>query len=674
MRQLSLNTGSHVRSDIQIPGLLKPGLLLLIGWVIASAVYSPVTQGSNDNLEHQRELYRQAKDALALNSLKEFRSLKVKLRDYPLYPYLEYSELNNRLSRARNRDIRRFLERYQDTPLSRQLRVSWLERLAERDRWRDFLEFYTEGTHSTELDCYQARALYRNGNEEQALDSARQLWQVGKSQPEACDPIFAVMVEKNLITEEIAWQRYTKAVLNHQYQLARYLERFFTSPEYRQLARNYIAVDRNSRLIGNYDLFDVHTPEVLSVIEHGITHLARTDSSMALNHWNRYRQSHSFSASARTNILSRLVMSLYEQDHRKAADTYLLESLDEAPLNLIEWRLRRAVQAGEWQSIPVWLERLPEEARLSNRWQYWQARSLVLQAQDTETLEQVHDQVHAIYENLASERSYYGFLASEWLQSAHQMQHQPVTVDPEQIDTMANRGNFQRVRELLHHGEHLSARREWLLATRNFSDEQWIVAAQLAERWQWHNQAIMSMVQAGYWNDIDIRFPRAYASVFEKYAEENRIPLNLLFAVSRQESAFGADVSSPAGARGLMQVMPGTASMTARNNGIPYSNSSDLNVPDVNVQIGSTYYRELLDRFNNNRILATAAYNAGPHRVDRWLKETEGRLPFDAWVEAIPFRETRNYVQNVLAFSVIYAHKLGGEETMLSEQERQLPL
>ena len=78
----------------------------------------------------------------------------------------------------------------------------------------------------------------------------------------------------------------------------------------------------------------------------------------------------------------------------------------------------------------------------------------------------------------------------------------------------------------------------------------------------------------------------------------------------------------------------------------------------------------MLDRFNNNRILAIAAYNAGPSRVQRWNKITAGKLPFDAWIEAIPFKETRNYVQNVLAFSAIYAKKLGIHEQMISEQEK----
>jgi len=649
-------------------------LFLALFLLFSIAVKGWADRENRVDIDRQRELYEQAVNALAKRSLRQFQDLKSSLHDYPLYPYLEYGELSVLLHHATTGDIQGFLDKYGDTPLATRLRIQWLERLQGRDRWRDFLAFYTPDVKSTEFDCFYQRARYRSGARQEALEAGLVLWQVGQSQPESCDPLFHILIQQGMITEEIAWKRYSQAVLNHQYQLARYLERFFKTPKYRLQAQNFISVDRNSRVIGNYNLFKEHTPEVMLVIEHGITHLAHTNSDLALNHWNRYQHSHDFDPAARSRILARLVKALYEQGHQKAADNYLDESLDLATVDLLEWRLRRAIGEGDWPTVAPWLEKLPPEIRSSSRWQYWQARSQVLNAIEPGQFDAVHNHVHAIYEQLSKERSYYGFLASEWLESTHQMQHQPVTVSEQQIDSMAAGSGFQRIRELLFHGDLLAARREWQLATADFNEQNWLVAANLAKRWQWHDKAIMSMVHAGYWNDIDIRFPLPYTPVFEKNAEKNDIPLNLLFALSRQESAFGPDAASVAGARGLMQLMPGTASQTARKNGIPYTNSKDLEQPEINVRIGATYYRELLDRFDNNRILATAAYNAGPQRVDRWLNETGGRLPFDAWVEAIPFLETRNYVQNVLAFSTIYAHHLGNDKTMLSEHERLVTL
>ncbi len=228
-----------------------------------------------------------------------------------------------------------------------------------------------------------------------------------------------------------------------------------------------------------------------------------------------------------------------------------------------------------------------------------------------------------------------------------------------------------RTRELLHHKEHLYARREWFQATRNFSEQQWITAAHMTKQWGWYNGTITSMIRASYWDDIDLRFPLAFKQQFETNAEQTGVPIHLLFAVARQESALSQNVTSPAGAKGLMQLMPATAKQTAKKNKIRYHNSDDLFVPDINIKLGSRYYQEMLERFDNNRILATAAYNAGPHRVERWRTESNNKLPFDAWIETIPFKETRNYVQNVLAFSMIYAHHLGNHQRMLSDKEKQ---
>jgi soluble lytic murein transglycosylase len=171
-----------------------------------------------------------------------------------------------------------------------------------------------------------------------------------------------------------------------------------------------------------------------------------------------------------------------------------------------------------------------------------------------------------------------------------------------------------------------------------------------------------------------MRFPLPHREAFLSEAAATDIPVNLLLAISRQESAFNATVTSPAGAKGLMQLMPGTAKETARKHNIRYRAPSELVDPEKNILIGSRYYKEMLNRFNNNRILATAAYNAGPARIDNWRKRSAGALPFDAWIETIPFVETRNYVQNVLAFSIIYAHHLGLNVPILSAEEKNTPL
>jgi soluble lytic murein transglycosylase len=116
--------------------------------------------------------------------------------------------------------------------------------------------------------------------------------------------------------------------------------------------------------------------------------------------------------------------------------------------------------------------------------------------------------------------------------------------------------------------------------------------------------------------------------------------------------------------------MPATASATARKYKIPYRSKTQLHNADTNLAIGASYYRGLLERFDYNRILATAAYNAGPSRVDQWLAKSQGKLPFDVWMTLIPYRETRSYVSNVLMYSVLYSRKLGLKTPLLSQHEK----
>jgi len=127
------------------------------------------------------------------------------------------------------------------------------------------------------------------------------------------------------------------------------------------------------------------------------------------------------------------------------------------------------------------------------------------------------------------------------------------------------------------------------------------------------------------------------------------------------------DAKSSAGAMGVMQLMPGTAKLVANRIGARYQDKSSLTEPDFNIKLGTHYLGQMLRRFDNNRILASAAYNAGPGRVERW---NDPALPFDVWIEVIPFTETRNYVQNVLMFSNIYSRRMQESPPLIYEHER----
>ena len=188
---------------------------------------------------------------------------------------------------------------------------------------------------------------------------------------------------------------------------------------------------------------------------------------------------------------------------------------------------------------------------------------------------------------------------------------------------------------------------EWALSTGNIS------------------YAISSVVAGQRWSALDYRFPKPFLNLYQKYSSYTNVPISFLYGISRQESMLNPDIKSPVGAVGLMQLMPGTAKMVSRKNNWSYSGTGDLVVPENNIRLGSAYLRDMLDRFDNNRILAAAAYNAGPGRINIWKsKDGKGR---DAamYVENIPFKETRQYVQNVLLYDTIYKKLLTGQEDRL---------
>ncbi len=159
--------------------------------------------------------------------------------------------------------------------------------------------------------------------------------------------------------------------------------------------------------------------------------------------------------------------------------------------------------------------------------------------------------------------------------------------------------------------------------------------------------------------------PGQYYPMHPIAAEAWPVPTAFALAIARQESEFNPGARSPAGARGLMQLMPRTAEAVSLALGVDYDAGKLTRDPLYNARLGTTYLAEMLEMFDGSYILAAAAYNAGPSRVLRWLAELgDPRLPeVDPvmWIEAIPYGETRNYVMRVLEALHVYRARLAGE-------------
>lgn len=129
---------------------------------------------------------------------------------------------------------------------------------------------------------------------------------------------------------------------------------------------------------------------------------------------------------------------------------------------------------------------------------------------------------------------------------------------------------------------------------------------------------------------------------------------------------FNPAARSPANARGLMQLLPGTAAGVSRRTGLAYAGADSLYDASTNIALGSAYLREMEDKYGATYV-AIAAYNAGPTPVARWQSQRPGFDP-DIWIETISYKETRDYVARVLAFSVIYDWRLNGDALPVGER------
>jgi soluble lytic murein transglycosylase len=248
-------------------------------------------------------------------------------------------------------------------------------------------------------------------------------------------------------------------------------------------------------------------------------------------------------------------------------------------------------------------------------------------------------------------------MAADMVNKPYQTTDNPILLNSYELEILANETDFKVAKEWDVLNRDTEAKKQWWFAVKKLPKQKMQHAAKLAQSWQWDQVAIMTMVQADYWDDLALRFPVSYSSQVQSNADLQQIDPALVFGLIRQESMLDKNAESAVGAKGLMQIMPDTGKQIARKLNEPWSSANSLFNPDINIRYGTFYYKQLLDRFNGNAALAAAAYNAGPHKVDKWLPSGQS-VPSDVWIETIPYKETRKYVSSVLSYAMIYSQRL----------------
>lgn len=590
-----------------------------------------------NDVNSQRQLFWQARQALLSKHYQQFEQLKLHLKNYPLYPYLVYIKLKQRLAYQNVDQIDDFLETYKDTPLADKLRMECLSQSAKNRDWSRFIHFYRP-VYGPTLQCYYLNALLATNQKRKAYQAIPELWLTLNSPPFVCQRIFSRWESAGGLNQKLVWKKLERIIQQNNILSLQHLAQFLSAKE-KQQAQFWYKVHNHPLLVEQTEQFDVEDKIDRKILLYGLQRLAAKDPSELVETWALLNKMYLFTESERQALLSTLAISLARRADPDAS-TWLKQIKPSYTNTLLrEWRVRNELLKGNWPQALYWIDRLSSAEKKLPCWRYWRARALA----------ETHQTATAIklYNGLAQEIDYYGVLASQRLKQSYHPRTQRILGNPLALD---KNQAIQRAKELYALGFTGDARHEWQWALRSLSKPQLQAAAQLAKKWAWYDLAIIGAARAKIHNDVKLRFPLAYRSSVLAAARKAHLNSAWIWAVMRQESAFMWNAKSSAGALGLMQIMPKTGKNLSRNLNLHKVNLLD---PELNIRLGSIYLRYLLKMFNGNATLATAAYNIGPTRVTNYLPLYR-HLPSDVWVEILPWKETRDYIKSVSLARNIY--------------------
>lgn len=580
------------------------------------------------------------------------------LKDSVLEPYVTYYSLRVRLENADPAAIHAFLERPEDTPVISQLRGEWLKQLGKDNRWDDFAAEYPRLLEEdAELKCY---ALQERGRTQQqdALQAARQLWLVSATElPASCAPLFDAALADGVINDADVWQRVRLALEGGSVSLARQLAKRLPG-EYALPSAALSSATANAQ--GYLEKVQLHNANAgeREVALYALQRLARQLPQLAYAQWERL--ANNFTAQEQQYFDVRLG---YEA--ARNLDARALEWYNAAPdvvltPQQLAWRVRAALRVTDWAEVWVGISAMSVQQQYEGAWRYWGARALKELGRDEES--------EKLLLSLSSEFNFYGQLAAAELAITSDSEvgkdsHKP---DEQEFMDIQALPAVQRTLALYRMGQFTDAAREWAWAVRRFDDRQLLAAAEIARRNGMYDRAINTADRTVAIHDFNLRYLAPYRNELSGHLQQNHLEEAWVYGLMRQESRFVTQARSSVGAAGLMQVMPATARWVARRMGLKDYRHSMSQQTETNLALGTHYMKTLLEWFDNDVVLATTAYNAGPARARRWRGDApvEGAI----YIETIPFNETREYVKKVMSNTMYYARQFGQPELTLKQR------
>ena len=610
--------------------------------LVAALGLSLPSHAAAQNLDAQRSQIN-----AALVAAEKGQPVAPGLEKHPLYGWVELATLRRNIDTVSNAQAQAFLKRYEGQAVADAFRASWLPALSRRQDWPTLLAAW-KPTSNVALRCAELNARQAMGKADaQWTSDAQAVWRsTGKSLPDGCDPVFAVLASKGGLPAELRWERIDLAAAEQQPAVMRSVARGLPAAD-AALATDYAAFLDN---VHPRALNWPRNPRSANMAMQGLMRLAKSSPASAESQLPQYASALGMDETQRGKVLYEAALwtvASYEADSARRLNAVPESVYDE---RLHEWRTREAMARGDWNAALAAIRKMPKAQREDSRWRYFEAR---LSEKTGDTAE-----AQRLFREAAKSPTFHGFLAADrlelpyalcpWIPNDSAQAQAAVARDPAIVRAM-EMWKLERVGP---------ATSEWQNALSRFDDTQRRIAVEVARDNGWFDRAVFSLKGAEEQRLYELRFPLHHDATIRREAARHGIDPTWVAAEIRAESIFNPKARSGANAMGLMQVLPTTAAGVAKRLGIPYRGASDLYDADTNIALGTAYLREMEDKYGLPYV-AIAAYNAGPAPTARWLSQRPSFDP-DFWIETISYKETREYVARILAFSVIYDWRLNG--------------
>ncbi|GAB3358942.1 lytic transglycosylase domain-containing protein [Lysobacter tyrosinilyticus] len=589
------------------------------------------------------------------------------LARHPLYGWIEYVGLRRNIDSLNATQAESFLTRYNGQAVAEAFRDIWIAQTARREDWNALLAAWKPSSgRNNEQRCAQLQARRALGrDDEQWIGEAQNLWRKAANPlPGNCNAVFEALAAKGGLPAELRWERIDKAAAEWQPTVMREAARGLSSED-AALANDYAAY---IEAVHPRALNWPKTERSRHIASYGLARLAKADPLAAETQLPQYAQALEFTDEDRGRVLYQAALwtvASYEPESAQRLNAVPDAAYDE---RLHEWRVREAMARSDWAGALAAIRKMGEKQRADSRWQYFEARLAEL-TDDKPTAQR-------LYREAANKAEFFGFLAADRINASYTLcPWLPMDTDA-QRDAVAHDPAIVRAVALYRIDRRGWATREWDEALSRFDDVQRRLAIEVAQSNGWFDRAVFALgkTPAGEARPDELRlymlrFPLHHDATIRREATTNRLDPAWIAGEIRAESVFDPRARSGANAMGLMQLLPGTGADVARSLGLVWGGADSLYDPDTNIVLGSAYLRQMLDKYGGQPYQAIAGYNAGPAPLERWQSQRPGMDP-DFWIETISYKETRDYVARVLAFSVLYDWRLNGNALSLTERMR----